>query len=120
MMALATVSLAQDPSVRVLEGLNKTATEGGVSTTAGDGATGLTTVIGTAINYAFGAVAIVFITVIMIGGYFWMASGGKEEDISKAKTFILNGIFGLIVIFLSYALVAVVLYNLAKANTNLN
>ena len=76
----------------------------------------LATIVGTIINYLFGVIAIVFLTFILIGGYLWMSATGNEEGIKKAKAFILNSIFGLMVIFLAYTLVWLIL-NALKAST---
>ncbi|OGY54085.1 MAG: hypothetical protein A2912_01800 [Candidatus Buchananbacteria bacterium RIFCSPLOWO2_01_FULL_40_23b] len=76
----------------------------------------LATIVGTIINYLFGVIAIVFLTFILIGGYLWMSATGNEEGIKKAKAFILNSVFGLMVIFLAYTLVWLIL-NALKAST---
>jgi len=70
------------------------------------------------LNYFFGVVATVFLTVIIIGGYLWMSASGNEEGVKKAKTFILNGVFGLMVIFIGYGLVALILWALDTATTS--
>jgi len=69
----------------------------------------LPTIIGQAVNYLFGALGVVFLTVTLVGGYIWMTAGGNEEKVKQAKGFIINGINGMIVIFLSYALVYLVI-----------
>jgi len=97
----------------VTSGIQKTSDQAGVTPAPGSG--DLSAMAGRAINYFFGIVAIVFLTVIIIGGYLWMASGGNEENMQKAKTFILNGIFGLMVIFIAYGLVALILVALKMA-----
>lgn len=70
---------------------------------------------GTAINGLFGAVAAIFVAVIMIGGVKWMQALGNEEMIGKAKKLILNGIYGMMVIVLAYALVISFLFALNTA-----
>lgn len=103
----------------VLQGVNNTAQQAGISKgPVSDNPTqNLSTIIGRILNYLFASIALVFLTVILIGGYLWMAASGKEEQIQKAKTFILNGIFGLIVIFIAYALVFVI-FNSLEFSTN--
>lgn len=75
----------------------------------------LPTLIGRAINYLLGIVGVIFLTVTLIGGYMWMTAGGSEEKVGKAKKMIENGINGMIVIFLAYALVYVILVALGGA-----
>ena len=63
-----------------------------------------------------GSIAIaVFLTVILIGGYMWLTAGGNEEKVKKAKEFIINGINGMIVIFLAYALAYIMIAALKLA-----
>ena len=106
----------------VKDGLSKAAGAADISKIGDDSSAtaGLTNFLGIVINYLFGAVAVVFLAVIMIGGYFWMAAQGNDEQVAKAKKFILNGIFGLTVIFLSYALVYTILFSLNAATTSSN
>ena len=98
--------------------------QGGIDTTANSAnlttgpenqtpADALASMIGRVINFAFGTIAVIFITITMVGGYLWMAARGNEEQVTKAKKFILNGFFGLMVITLSYALVFVILQSVA-------
>jgi len=95
----------------VTGGLDKTAGQAGLQTAQTD----LPTMIGTAINYLFGIIGVIFLTIALIGGYLWMTAGGNEEKIGKAKGFIINGINGMIVIFLAYALVYTILFALKSA-----
>ncbi len=99
----------------VTEGLEVTATKAGIDTD--DDATDLPRIIGRAINYFFGVIGVIALTVVLIGGYEWMTSGGSEEKIAKGKKFIINGINGLIVIFLAYALVYLILAALGSATS---
>ena len=108
--------LAEGHIKNAREGIDITAGSGNVSKIGGkDPTTGLTNFLGLALNYAFTGVAIIFFVVISIGGYFWMTARGSEEQIGKAKKFIINGFFGLMVVFLSYGLVYVILWALNQA-----
>jgi len=92
-------------------GLQATAGKAGLVTAKTD----LPTIIGTAINYLFGVVGVIFLTITLVGGFLWMTAGGSEEKVGKAKAFIVNGINGMIVIFLAYALVYTMLFALKSA-----
>ena len=94
-------------------GLDLTASTAGISTEETD----LPKIMGKFINYLFGIVAVIFLTITLAGGYIWMTAGGNEENVKKAKSFIINGINGMIVIFLAYALVYVILFALNAAIT---
>lgn len=94
----------------VKEGLSKTADTAGVSKN-----TDLPGSLGKTINYFFGILGVVFLIIILVGGYLWLTAGGNEEKVGKAKAFIINGINGMIVIFLAYALVYTMLAALGGA-----
>lgn len=109
--------LATSAADNLLEGVGKTAEQAGISeNTKKDPTDNLAKMLGRMLNYMFGIVGTVFVIIILIGGYKWMAGGGNEEGIKEAKTFILNGVFGLIVIFTSYALVIAILYAVSLSN----
>ncbi len=107
------IIFAGDGTTSVLEGLNKTADAAKIE--KGEKASNLPAMIGSAINYIFGIVGVVFLAIILVGGVFWMTAGGNEEKMSKAKKFIMNGVSGMIIIFLAYALVYMLLAALGGA-----
>lgn len=51
-----------------------------------------------------GLVALIFFIMIIIGGVKWMASGGNEQVVEKAKKTIGQATIGVAVIILSYAI----------------
>jgi len=116
-LIFSSVALAQDPGQAAREGLNKTAGQAELldSTSATDPSGTLATIFGRTANYIFAPVVIIFFTIILIGGYLWMIARGNEEKIEKAKKFILNGVWGLIVIFFSWTIVIVILNALNTA-----
>ena len=71
--------------------------------------------IGTAINVFFGIIGVMFLGMSVLGGILWMIAGGNEEKVTRAKKFITGGSEGLLVIFLSYAMVYLVLAALQYA-----
>lgn len=113
-LLLIEVSLAGTADT-IKEGLGKTAVSATIATEDKLEPPSLAGMVGRAINYMFVVVGIVFITIIAVGGYLWMSATGNEENIKKAKTFILNGVFGLMVIFISYALVSLIFAALKSA-----
>jgi hypothetical protein len=62
-----------------------------------------------------GAIAVLF---IVIGGFWYITSAGNEEQAEKGKNTLLNAIWGILIIVLSYALVTVVV-NLVTRGTGL-
>lgn len=108
----ASIALAVDPAEKsVLDGLNVTAGQADInkSDPSDSPSIALSSFLGGAINYGFAVVGVIFTTIIMIGGLLWMQANGDLTKVQKAKTFILNGIFGLMVVVFAYALVFVIL-----------
>jgi type IV secretory pathway VirB2 component (pilin) len=64
----------------------------------------LTNIIGEIINYVLSFLGVAAIIIIIIAGYMWMTAGGNDEKVSKAKSWIVNGIIGLTIILLAYAI----------------
>lgn len=79
--------------------------------------TDLPTMVGSAVNYGFLVLGTIFLGILMFGGFRWMTAGGNEEKVKTGKEFLVNGINGIIVIFLAYALVYVILSALKAAAT---
>ena len=110
---LPTLVYATDGLQAVKDGITKSGNTGGI--TMNDAP--LPVIIGRAINYLFGILGVVFLTVVLVGGYLWMTTSGNEEKVGKAKMFVINGINGMLVIFLAYALVYTILSALRMAIT---
>jgi len=60
--------------------------------------------IGQIIKILLGFLGIVLLLVIIYGGWLWMTAGGDEDQVKKAKSWIVNGIIGLVIILLAYAI----------------
>ena len=114
----AQASCENDAADCVGEGLEVTAKQADLDTSKN--ATNLPLIIGRVINYFFGIIGVIALTVTLIGGYEWMTAGGNEEKVAKGKKFITNGVNGLIVIFLAYALVYVIMISLGRATSGTN
>ena len=59
--------------------------------------------------YGVGGTAVIY---LMWGGYGYMTSAGNEENAEKAKKTIINGIIGVVVVVLAYAIVTVLVNTL--------
>lgn len=56
------------------------------------------------INAALGLLGLVAVLIIMYGGYMWMTARGELERVQKAKKILIQGVIGLIIIVLSFAI----------------
>lgn len=71
--------------------------------------------IGTALTWVFGLVGVVAIIVVVIGGINIATSQGDPGRVKKGKTAITYGLIGMAVSLLAFAIVQIVLSQLAKA-----
>ena len=107
----ASTALAQD----LTKGLNITANAAGIPTS--DKVNPLTDMIGNIIKWALGILGVVFLILIIIGGYLWMTAAGNEEKVRKAKMLIGAAISGIFIIFISYALAGAIIEALIQASS---
>jgi hypothetical protein len=63
---------------------------------------------------------IIFLILIITGGYQWMTAGGNEETIGKAKKRIINATIGLVIVLAAYAITYFIIYNLTSQTINPN
>ncbi|MDX9893475.1 MAG: pilin [Patescibacteria group bacterium] len=70
-------------------------------------------IIGNVIRAMLGLVGSLALAVFVLGGFTWVTSAGNEEKIKKGKDMIMWAVFGLAVIFMSYAIVSFVISTLA-------
>jgi len=71
-------------------------------------------IVGGIINAVLGLVGILALVMFIYGGILWMTSGGKPEQIKKGKDTLVWAIFGLALVFFSYALSNFVITKLAS------
>lgn len=69
------------------------------------GVTDPSTLIGKVIKAALGIVGSLALLMFVYGGFMWMLSAGNEKMIEKGKSTLMWAALGLVVIFMSYALV---------------
>lgn len=61
------------------------------------------------LRYVLSFLGVVAVVILIYGGFVWMTARGNEEQVRKAKKIIINGLIGLIVVLLSYAIVSFVM-----------
>ncbi len=65
--------------------------------------------IGKIINEILGLVGVLLIILVIYGGYLWFSADGNEEQIGKAKAYIMNAIIGLAIILMAYMITSYVM-----------
>lgn len=98
----AIASAQEDVTQNITGRLNTIAGFSGYET----GATALTVpqIIGTIIRVALSFLGVIFLGLMIMGGYNWMTASGNEDTIKKAKGTIKSAIIGLIVVLFSYSI----------------
>ena len=77
--------------------------------TAGFGAPkNVVEIIGSIIAVFLSLLGIVFLVLIIYGGFVWMTSAGNEAKVLKAKKVLTNAVIGLIIIMSAYAITSFV------------
>ena len=54
--------------------------------------------LGQYINYLLSLLGIIFLVVIIYAGILWMMAGGNEEQVTKAKGLLRNGVIGIAIV----------------------
>ncbi len=69
------------------------------------------------IKYSTGAIGILAVIMLMVGGIMWIGSAGSQETIGKAKTYIAGAIGGMALSLLSFLILSMVNTNLVAFKT---
>jgi hypothetical protein len=92
-------------------GLEETAGQAGIGQ---GGSKTLPTYIGNIISAALGLLGVIFLILMVYGGYLWMTARGDETQTTKAKDTISRAIIGLVIVAGSYAIATYVVGALSK------
>ncbi|MCK5510712.1 hypothetical protein KAI65_04195 [Candidatus Parcubacteria bacterium] len=68
---------------------------------------------GLVISAILSLIGVVFLILMIYGGFIWMNSRGNDQEIQKALTIIRNSIIGLLIVIAAYAITAFIGDNLA-------
>lgn len=71
--------------------------------------TDIRVVVARVIQVALGLLGIIFLIIIIYGGYLYMTAGGNQEQIASAKKVLTNSGVGLIIILSAYSIVLLVM-----------
>lgn len=97
LVALPLISFAQDQGS--LKGLLNQAGEGaGYNTDEELAQTGIAQVAGSVARMFISLLGVLFMAYTIYGGFLWMTAAGNEEQVSKARKIIRDGVIGLIVV----------------------
>jgi cysteine-rich repeat protein len=69
------------------------------------------------INVFLGLLGIILLVIILYAGFLWMTAGGDAAKVEKAKAWLRNGIIGVVIVLLSWAIASFVINSLINAAT---
>lgn len=73
--------------------------------------------VGNFINVLLGALGIVFVGMVVYGGFLYLTDGGKEENIKKAKKMMGNAVIGMVICVAAYAISTFVITQIGGASS---
>jgi len=82
--------------------LNEAATTAGYATTNSPDL--LLTRIGSIINVGLGLIGIIFLIILISGGFLWMTAGGNSDQTKRAKDMMSRAVIGTIIVLMAYAI----------------
>ena len=74
------------------------------ASTAGYERTDIKPIIATIIQTALSFLGVIFLMLMIYGGYLWMTARGNEEQTTKAKNTITAAIIGIVIVLSAYAI----------------
>jgi len=69
-------------------------------------------VVARIINIFLSFLGIIFICLIVYGGYLWMTAMGKEQQVAKGKDLITEAVIGLVIVVAAYAITYFIVMNI--------
>lgn len=87
-------------------GLNDTATAAGIRTSVS-----LPTIVGNLVGAALALIGVIFMVLMIYGGFLWMNARGNDQQVEKAKNLITAAVIGLVIIAGGYAITQFVVNN---------
>lgn len=107
-------------------GLDATVSQGALSSAFNVSGVGndpgrfLSSRIGIIIGAVLSFIGVIFMALIILGGFQWMIARGNDQQVEKAKNLIIQSIIGLIIILSAYAITAFVGRKLTETNPTNN
>lgn len=72
--------------------------------------------VGNVVKGIIALLGVVFLCLILYAGFTWLTAEGEPDKVKKAKEMIRNGIIGIIIVLMSYAIADFVITNLIVAS----
>lgn len=92
-------------------------TQTGITTTAGQAGIAKVdwlTITTAAIIAVLSLVGMIFLILLIYGGFLWMTAHGKDDQINKAKKLIVSAVVGLAIVIMAYSLTYFIIQSLPQ------
>jgi hypothetical protein len=99
--------LSAHTAMAVSTGLDSAANEayGGTPPMASIGSqAGFAEFLGKTVGTALSFIGVIFMLLMIYGGFTWMVARGNEQEVGKAKEIITGAVIGLVIVMLAYAI----------------
>lgn len=74
--------------------------------------------INSLISVVLSLVGTILIVIILYAGFLYMTAGGNDEQIGKAKKYIINSVIGLIIVLSAYGIAKLIITSVAGSTTD--
>jgi cytochrome bd-type quinol oxidase subunit 2 len=118
MMTILGLLLAQQYGSVPLDTLANVGAPAYVGVPGSSAQTNLGVTVARILNTVFGLLGIVFVVLIIYGGFLWMTSAGNESQVEKARKIMTQAVIGLAIVLMSYAIAKFVTEALYKATSS--
>jgi len=78
------------------------------------GAISTSSIAGGIIRIFLSLLGVIFILLMLYGGYLWMTARGNQEQVTKAKELMTSAIIGLVIVIAAYAITYFALFMIAR------
>jgi type IV secretion system pilin len=100
-----------------LSDANAKLTEAGVGMGFKTESVDISTIVGNVIQALLGLLGVIFLGLIVYGGFIWMIARGNEKRVTEAKDIMINSTIGLVIVLSAYAITT---YVISALINNLN
>lgn len=107
-----TMPLTSTAALPGREGVKDVAGRAGISA---DSEVDIFTIVGGFIRVALGILGVVFLILIIYGGFIWMTAGGNQDQVTKAKGILRNAVIGTLIVAAAYAITTFVFGQIQSA-----
>lgn len=73
-------------------------------------------VISTIITVVLSFLGVIFLLLMIYGGFLWMTGGGNEQQVAKAKMILVAAVIGLIIVVAAYAITYLVINKVVEGS----